>query len=293
MKSMERKLIRKVTKAMTDFGMVQDGDKVMVCMSGGKDSYTLLTMLQKVQQRAPVDFSLVAVNLDQGQPGFPKHILPEYLASQGVPYRIVEKDTYSIVMEKIPEGKTYCSLCSRLRRGILYSTAKEIGATKIALGHHRDDITETLLLNLFYTGQLKAMPPILRSDDGQNTVIRPLAYCPEEEIVQYAKRMDYPIIPCDLCGSQDNLYRQKVKALIAQLADDNATVPGNLFAALRNVRVTHLFDRELWDKCGIDLAHGGTAGLDLADDVPDDDRKPSSWSAPVPLEALRLAKPSV
>jgi tRNA 2-thiocytidine biosynthesis protein TtcA len=245
MNNVEKRLLRKVAKVSKDFGLLEDGDKVMVCVSGGKDSYAMLSLLQKLETYAPVDFSIVAVNLDQGQPGFPKDVLPRYLEAEGVDYRIVEQNTYSIVMDKVPEGKTYCSLCSRLRRGILYDTAVELGATKIALGHHRDDIIETLLLNILYSGQLKSMPPKLHSDDGRNIVIRPLAYCTERDLMTYARQKAYPIIPCDLCGSQENLKRQKVKALIQSLTEENERVPGNLFASLRNVRPSHLFDKNL------------------------------------------------
>jgi tRNA 2-thiocytidine biosynthesis protein TtcA len=280
--NVEKRLLRKVAKVSKDFGLLEDGDKVMVCVSGGKDSYAMLSLLRKLESYAPVDFSIVAVNLDQGQPGFPKEVLPRYLEAEGVDYRIVEQDTYSIVMDKIPEGKTYCSLCSRLRRGIIYDTAVELGATKIALGHHRDDIIETLLLNIFYSGQLKAMPPKLLSDDGRNTVIRPLAYCTERDLMTYARQKAFPIIPCDLCGSQENLKRQKVKALIQSLTEENERVPGNLFASLRNVRPTHLFDknlREAWrafkqgeetgdDESLLDLErtpHMGSPIVELAD----------------------------
>ena len=243
--NVEKRLLRKVSKASKDFNLVEDGDRIMVCLSGGKDSYAMLSLLRRLQANAPVEFSLVAVNLDQGQPGFPKDVLPRYLEAEGVDYRIIERDTYSVVTEKIPEGKTYCSLCSRLRRGIIYDAAVEMGATKIALGHHRDDIIETLLLNIFYSGQLKAMPPRLVSDDGRNVVIRPLAYCSEEELIVYARQKAFPIIPCDLCGSQENLQRQKIKELVRSLAAQNGTVPGNLLAALKNVRPTHLLNADL------------------------------------------------
>ena len=286
MKSLEKRLLRKVSRAIKDYRMIAEGDRVMVCLSGGKDSYTMLSMLQRLQARAPIDFSLIAVNLDQGQPGFPKHVLPEYLEATGVPYHIVEKDTYSIVVEKTPAGKTTCSLCSRLRRGILYSTASALGATKIALGHHRDDLIETLLLNLFYSGQLKSMPPWLRSDDGRHVVIRPLAYCPEAEIAAYAKRQDYPIIPCDLCGSQDNLQRKHVKRLIATLAERNGTVPGNMFAALRNVVPTHLLDLGLREHFGIRTPDDDS---DVWDTTTETERAPSPGTRQVALNALRLA----
>ncbi|AFT70233.1 tRNA 2-thiocytidine biosynthesis protein TtcA [Alloalcanivorax dieselolei B5] len=244
---LQKKLRREVGKAIADYNMIADGDKVMVCLSGGKDSYTMLEILRNLQLSAPVNFELVAVNLDQKQPGFPEHVLPDYLEKEGVSYHILEKDTYSIVKEKVPEGKTTCGLCSRLRRGSLYGFAEEIGANKIALGHHRDDIVETLFLNMFFGGKMKAMPPKLRSDDNKNVVIRPLAYCREKDIVRFARYKDFPIIPCNLCGSQENLQRQTIKEMLNNWDREHPGRIESIFSAIQNIAPSQLADTRLFD----------------------------------------------
>lgn len=278
---LQKRLRRDVGQAIADYNMIEDGDRIMVCLSGGKDSYTLLSILQSLQKSAPISFSLIAVNLDQKQPGFPEHILPEYLSNLGVEYKIVEENTYAIVKDKVPEGKTTCSLCSRLRRGILYRTATELGATKIALGHHRDDILQTLFLNMFFGGKLKGMPPKLMSDDGKHIVIRPLAYCREKDIERYSEAKEFPIIPCNLCGSQPNLQRQVIKDL---LRDWDKRYPGRvetMFRATQNVVPSHLCDTELFDfknvSHGDEVINGGDLAFDREDlptqlPVDDDDR---------------------
>lgn len=248
---LQKRLRRMTGQAISDFNMIEDGDKVMVCLSGGKDSYTMLDILCNLKKSAPIHFDIVAVNLDQKQPGFPEHVLPEYLAGLGVDYHILEKDTYSIVKELVPEGKTTCGLCSRLRRGSLYGFAEEIGATKIALGHHRDDILETMFLNMFFGGKLKAMPPKLLSDDGKHVVIRPLAYCKESDIEQYSLRKAFPIIPCNLCGSQENLQRQVVKEMLQGWEKEYPGRLDTMFSAVQNVVPSHLADTELFDFKGL------------------------------------------
>jgi tRNA 2-thiocytidine biosynthesis protein TtcA len=259
------KRLRRLTgQAIADYDMIRDGDRVMVCLSGGKDSYALLDILLHLRTHAPVRFDLVAVNLDQKQPGFPAHVLPEYLTRLGVPFRIEEQDTYSVVKRVIPEGRTMCSLCSRLRRGVLYRVAGELGATKIALGHHRDDILETFFLNLFYGGKLKAMPPKLVSDDGRHIVIRPLAYCEEKDLAAYARLRQFPIIPCNLCGSQENLKRREVKALLREWEKRHPGRIETILTSLQNVRPSHLMDRELFDFVRFSIRRDGPGEGDKA-----------------------------
>ena len=248
-------LISSVGKAIGDYKMIEDGDTVLTCMSGGKDSYTMLMMLLALQERAPINFTIIAMNLDQKQPGFPEDVLPAYFEQLGVDYRIVEADTYSVVKEKIPEGKTTCSLCSRLRRGIIYTTAKKLGANKIALGHHRDDIVETLFLNMFFGAKLKSMPPKLATNDKQNIVIRPLAYCSEKDIASYARQMHFPIIPCNLCGSQENLQRKKIKEMLQNWEHEQPGRVNNIFRAIKNVEPSHLADTDLYDFKGLSQAN--------------------------------------
>ncbi len=263
---LEKRLRHQVGQAIAQYNMIEDGDSVMVCLSGGKDSYALLSILLILQRSAPINFSLVAVNLDQKQPGFPEDVLPNYLTKLGVKFKIIEEDTYSIVKDKIPEGKTTCSLCSRLRRAVLYKAAKELGATKIALGHHRDDMIETLMLNMFYGGKIKAMPAKLGSDNGEHIVIRPLAFCKEQELIQYAKLKDFPIIPCNLCGSQPNLQRQNIKRM---LQDWQQQFPGrieSMFTAMQNIVPSHMLDSKLFDFKNInatsEIIDGGDTAFD-------------------------------
>ena len=244
---LQKRLRRNVGKAIADFNMIEEGDKIMVCLSGGKDSYGMLDILLSMQKTAPIRFEIVAVNMDQKQPNFPEHVLPEYLTNLGVPFHILEKDTYSVVKELVPEGKTYCGWCSRLRRGSLYGFAQEIGATKIALGHHRDDIVETLFLNLFHGGKLKAMPPKLLSDDKQNILIRPMAYCKEKDLQTYSDLKEFPIIPCDLCGSQDGLQRQVIKRMLSEWEREHPGRVDTIFAAIGNVAPSQLADTDLFD----------------------------------------------
>jgi len=266
---LQKRLRRLAGQAIADFDMIRPGDRVMACLSGGKDSYALLDVLLSLKAHAPVDFEVMAFNLDQKHPGYPERVLPDYLSALGIPFRIVEQDTYGVIKRVIPEGKTMCSLCSRLRRGVIYRIAKEMGATKIALGHHRDDILETFFLNLFYGGKLKAMPPKLTSDDGQHIVIRPLAYVSEADLSRYAEVKRFPIIPCNLCGSQDNLQRQQLKGMILQWERQYPGRVESIFRALQNVTPSHLADRDLFDFAGLMTQDRPFEGGDLAFDQED------------------------
>ena len=265
---LQKRLRRNVGNAIADYNMIEAGDRVMVCLSGGKDSYAMLDILMNLQASAPIDFELVAVNLDQKQPGFPTEVLPNYLQGLGVEYHILEKDTYSIVTSKVPEDKTYCGLCSRLRRGTLYGFAQKIGATKVALGHHRDDIVETLFLNMFYQGKLKAMPPKLLADDKQNMVIRPLAYCRESDLQALAELKQFPIIPCNLCGSQDGLQRQVVKEMLQTWERQHPGRIDTIFKAIQNVSPSQLADTGLFDFTGLKLERETPANLDNENSIP-------------------------
>lgn len=256
---LEKSLLANVGKAIADWSLISSGDRVMVAISGGKDSYTMLHLLRELQRRAPVKFDLVAVNLDQGHPNYPADMLEGWLQRNGYEYRLLKEDTYSIVLDKLKPGQTQCSLCSRLRRGILYNAAVDLGCSKIALGHHRDDMIHTLLLNMFYAGAMSSMPPMLRSNDGRNTVIRPLAYAAEPEIARFAELMEFPIIPCDLCGSQENLKRKRVKRLVDDLSKEIPNLRSSLFGAMSNVHRTHLLDTELWSGPAVEDAVTPTA----------------------------------
>ncbi|MGY5449365.1 tRNA 2-thiocytidine(32) synthetase TtcA [Agarivorans sp. MS3-6] len=285
---LQKRIRRHVGQAIADYNMIEDGDRIMVCLSGGKDSYAMLDILLNLKAHAPIKFDLIAVNLDQKQPGFPENILPEYLAGLGIEYKIVEEDTYSIVKDKIPEGKTTCSLCSRLRRGILYRTATELGATKIALGHHRDDILETLFLNMFHGGKLKTMPAKLVSDDGKHVVIRPMAYCKESDMEKYAELKQFPIIPCNLCGSQENLQRQAIKKM---LNDWEKRFPGrveSMFSAVQNVVPSHLLDHQLFDFKSIDRDSGIINGGDIGFDAPELEEQPTQQTSAGIVQIVEL-----
>ncbi len=283
MNKLSKRLHRQVGQAIVDFNMIEDGDRVMVCLSGGKDSYGLLDVLQGLQRRAPVKFTLVAVNLDQKQPGFPEHVLPEYLQKLGIEFHIEQQDTYSIVKKLVPEGKTMCSLCSRLRRGILYRVAGELGATKIALGHHRDDIVVTLLMNMFFGSRLKGMPPKLVSDDGRHTVIRPLAHVAERDLASWAAHRQFPIIPCTLCGSQDNLQRVQVKKMIHEWERQYPGRIDNMATAMGNITLSHMMDRQLFPFTSIRPTGAPDAGGDKAFDEDDAGCAPPATAAPQPV----------
>ena len=282
---LHKRLCRQVGQAIGDFNMIEDGDRVMVCLSGGKDSFGLLDILLTLRERAPIHFDIVAVNLDQKQPNFPAHVLPEYLTKLGVPFHIENQDTYSIVKRVIPEGKTTCSLCSRLRRGILYRVADELGATKIALGHHRDDIMETFFLNMFFAGKLKSMPPKLQSDDGKHIVIRPLAYAKEADMERYAEVKRFPIIPCDLCGSQENLQRKQIKAMLREWEKKTPGRVDNVFASLSTVVPSHLMDRNLFDFVNLEVTGVAVKDGDIAFDE-EPCSTGSTVSSVIPLHSL-------
>ncbi len=278
---LEKRLCRQVGQAIVDFNMIEEGDKVMVCMSGGKDSFGMLDILLKMQARAPIHFDLIAVNLDQKQPGFPEHVLPQYLTQLGVPFHIENQDTYAIVKDKIPEGKTMCSLCSRLRRGILYRVAEELGATKIALGHHRDDMLQTFFLNMFFGGKLKGMPPKLVSDNGKHIVIRPLAYVAEKDLIRWATHRQFPIIPCTLCGSQENLQRKHVAAMLQEWERKHPGRIENMFSALQHVVPSHLMDGTRYDFKGLQATG-------VADDDGDKAFDPEDFPAPSGLASVQV-----
>ncbi len=250
---LERRLKAEVARACVEFELLAAGDRVLCGLSGGKDSYAMMWLLREMQRKIPFEVELLAVNLDQGHPGFPQHVIRDWCVAEGFAHHMLHRDTYSVVLDKVPEGKTYCSLCSRLRRGILYDAAVELGCNKIALGHHQEDVIETLLLNLMFSGQLKAMPPKLRSDDGRNVVIRPLVYCAESDLAAFAAERRFPVVPCDLCGSQENLQRKQVKRMVAEWTEKNPNVRASLMNALTNVRPTHLLDTKLWARLGLDL----------------------------------------
>ncbi|WP_323012062.1 tRNA 2-thiocytidine(32) synthetase TtcA [Castellaniella sp.] len=297
-----KRLLRETGKAISDYQMIEEGDRVMVCLSGGKDSYGLLDILLTLRERAPIQFDLIAVNLDQKQPGFPEHVLPDYLRARGVPFHIENQDTYSTVKRLIPEGKTTCSLCSRLRRGILYRVARELGANKIALGHHRNDILATFFLNLFYGGRLKAMPPKLVSDNGEHIVIRPLAYVQEKDLIAYAKLRDFPIIPCNLCGSQENLKRQEINRMLEEWNRHFSTRNASVFRALSHVAPSHLMDRDLMDFAGLRPTGLADANGDHAFDAEDyalsafaadDEDEHESTAAGIQAADLRRSPPGV